>query len=147
MAWIFAVAASALLVLFFFPGRVFVFLLLFVPIAAAGGLYWWWSNSAAASVRSQIRTDARWDPEACPDPKAPIRIAFLNGTGKVVTTLWFRLEAFRSGYSDAVSRGSFSSDKILAVGENYGSCWSFQSAASTFHPKELAWNVDIIDAC
>lgn len=93
-----------------------------------------------------LRTDARWDPEACPDPKAPMRIAFLNGTGKVVTTLWFRLEAFRSGYSDAVSRGSFSSDKILAVGENYGSCWSFQSAASTFHPKELAWKVDIIDA-
>ncbi|HEY4202618.1 MAG TPA: hypothetical protein VGM83_18865 [Devosiaceae bacterium] len=106
-----------------FPRQMGLLAAVFIVGIGALGIYLWAEAQQAANTRSAVTAEAQLAPALCPDPKAPVAIAFTNGNPTTVDAIGFVLEARREGHSGLVYSDFLSSDKIIAPGERSSACW------------------------
>lgn len=147
MEWIVGIGIAVFL-LFRFPKQALSLVAVLVIGAGAVGAYFWLSNLAEARRISKVITEARTDGAICTDAKYPVFVAFENKSGRTLRKVYFNLNGYMPGHSDAkVSNSYLSSDRILADGEIYGACWSFtQPYQSAVVPQALRWEATISSA-
>ncbi|MBP1844666.1 hypothetical protein J2046_002925 [Rhizobium petrolearium] len=88
------------------------------------------------------------DPQRCPDPSTPVAVTFTNTTDRTLQEISFSLIARQSGHSSTIYRAYHRSDKIVAPGESFSTCYglnplSFSNRTIQYNARELDWFAEI----
>ena len=148
MEWV-AIIGLAVVLLFMFPRQFMLTLGALVALAAVGIYYMLDANHRQnerrlAELRS-VEAVASIDQRKCSDPAYPVAINFINKSSRTLTKIWFSLHGYRPRHSEPViNEFSFSSDRIIEPGENYGECRSLTNPPPpSISLDELEWRVKV----
>ena len=150
MAWVIGIGIF-LFLLFAFP-RAMVGLIVLCAVVIGGFLLW--DNiktDARARLRAAVTVTISHDLELC-SPEYPLFIRIHNGSEDTVEKVSFGIVGNRAGYSDPLYDSGYlgySSDKIIASGEGWASCWTLPRTAygtseqrlALYLPETLVWTV------
>jgi hypothetical protein len=109
-------------------------------VGVIGGLVWYQAFRQQAA-ENQVLFAFRYDPGTCP-AGTPIAATIRNTSARTVSSVFFDVVLRRRGFSSETGRlSSIRSDKILAPGEEFSSCYPMPSLRETFDPSELEFEV------
>jgi len=149
MAWVIGIGIF-LFLLFVFP-RAMVGLIILCGVVIGGWLLWDKIKSEErARKRSAVSITVTHDLEMC-SPEHPLLVRILNGADDTVEKVKFGIEGRRAGYSDPLydSFRGYSSDRIIASGAEWASCWALpqkdygvsEQRIALNPPETLVWTV------
>tara|TARA_R100000935_G_scaffold25798_1_gene45628 strand:+ start:1602 stop:2069 length:468 start_codon:yes stop_codon:yes gene_type:complete len=124
VVWIFGVGIG-LTLLFIFPKQMII--LIFCVIVGLG-IFWisvlYKDYKYAKKIESVVML-ATFNDVRC-TAEFPILINFINNNSETLLSINFNLGGYRDGYSapNYNSAISYTSDRILASGQNYEACWN-----------------------
>ena len=150
MAWVIGIGIF-LFLLFAFP-RAVVGLIALCGVGIGGFFLW---NKIETDERNRLRASVTvtvtHDLERC-SLEYPLLVRIHNGSENAVEKVSFGIEGNRAGYSDPLYDSGYlgySSDKIIAGGEGWTSCWTLPRQAygtseqriALYPPETLVWTV------
>lgn len=151
MAWVIGIGIF-LFLLFSFPRAMGG--LIAICGLAIGGFFLWGKLEGDRIAReiAAISITVTYDLGRC-SPEYPLFVAILNGSNRTLEKVSFELEGHRSGYSEPLygrSYSSYSSDRIIASGDGWASCWALPEQAygataqviSLNPPGTLVWTAN-----
>lgn len=143
------VAVPIVLVCFFlFPRPTLIAIASILFVAALVGLYMLLQQSDRNDAASLVHGTSSGT-QGCADPNKPVFVELSNGADRQLNVVRFRLIAKRPGFSTEAYSDYFTSDKIIAPHQTFGSCWALNQyrGLSTLpgkpSPDDFEWSVDI----
>lgn len=82
-----------------------------------------------------VAVTVAYDPERCTSER-PLLSSISNGSNYTVVETSFRIVGHREGYSNSVHTTSISTDRIIASGDSWDSCWPSHYLGSV---SSLVW--------
>lgn len=145
MVWVVGIGLG-LFLLFTFPKQMGALILLLV--LAGAGLFGFITLQEQQRVKERrdreeaIILSAAYDVAQC-SVEYPVLITIRNGYTQTINSLTFELAAYRDGFSSPIYQGiSYESDRIIAPGDTYTSCWTqppLYYGAQETPPEGLTW--------
>lgn len=146
MAW--AIGTVAVVVIILFSRKAGLAAVAFLSLVYFG--LWIFSNQQGTAIPSNrtVEIAASSDPTLCPAAGEPVSVVFKNNADKPLENASFSLTARKSGHSSVVYRASLRSDKIIAPGDSYSTCYglnprSFAISTEAYDPRSLDWFAEI----
>lgn len=144
MRWLLLLAGALLLIVKIWPRALWGVVVVAVLLTAAV-IY---EEKRSQSVLDQIVMEVTYSPEQCPSG-TPLRVTFNNnGTGELEKLL-FSIHARIPGYSSIVTPYTYrqyESEKIIAPGDNYSSCYPVpllsRTPAAELPLESLEWSAE-----
>lgn len=146
MAW--ALGAFAVVLIFLLSRKAGVAAIIFLSLVYLSLWLFYDNQSAGIPSNRSIAITAGSDTRLCPTPGKPISVVFKNASDKSLENAAFSLIARESGHSSVIYRALLRSDKIIAPGDSYSTCYSlnprsFVNSTQVFDPRELDWSAEI----
>jgi hypothetical protein len=150
MAWVIGIGIF-LFLLFAFP-RAIVGLIVLCGVIIGGALLWdKIKTDERARLRAAVTVTVAHDLEQC-SPEYPLFVRINNGSENTVEKVSFGVDGNRAGYSDPIYESDYqgySSDKIIARGDSWSTCWTLPRTAygtseqmlALHLPETLVWTV------
>lgn len=144
MAWVIRIGIFSFL-LFCFPKQMLTFIGGLLLVAGAILAWVWYDDYQSQLARKSLKTEAKYLGYSCKDPKA-VGVMFWNQGKRTVKGIYFRLEAYRQGFSRPVLEDSKSTDLIVEPGAAYVLCWEAPLRFGQALPSdigEFSWSAPV----
>lgn len=151
MAWVIGVGIF-LLLLFAFPRAIVGLIILCVVLIGSYQLWMKIEQDERAKKKASVTVTVNYDLERC-RPEYPLFVRIQNGADDTVEAVSFGVAGRRAGYSNPIYESRFleySSDRIIASGDSWTSCWALPDPAYSASeqkieqnpPETLVWTVE-----
>lgn len=146
MAW--ALGAVAVIMIFLLSRKAGVAMIALLSLVYLGLWLFYDEQSAGMPSNGSVAITVSSDARLCPTPGEPISVVFENTSDKPLENAAFTLIAKKSGHSSVIYRALLRSDKIIAPGDSYSTCYglnprSFANSTETYDPRNLDWSAEI----
>ncbi|RYH06515.1 hypothetical protein [Tropicimonas sp. IMCC6043] len=150
LAWVVGIL-GALFLLFRFPRPSLIFIGGLVTIGVSVAGFFYVRDQLAKQKAAKVEASVAYDLERC-SPEYPLFIGIVNDSADTVEDVSFGVEGHHAAYSDPLYNSGYlgySSDRIIASGEGWGSCWTLPPQAygaseqriAASPPETLVWTV------
>lgn len=146
MIWWLILALLLLIIVKLWPRA--IFFILGAALLVGGGAFLWTRHIDAQ--RAQIEITVTYDSGVCPAAR-PLSVTILNKAAAPLERLSFSVHAKIPGYSRVITPYTYKqyeSDKILAPGESYSSCYALplmsrDAGSATVDNAALEWSATV----
>ena len=157
IAWIVGIGIF-LWLLFSFPKRMGTVMTGgILAVATVAGIliaYFTYSDSKKDQRIAAIEARVEFSSEKC-GKENPLRVGFSNGSNVTIREITFRVKGFRKNYSKPLYDSGylgFSTDRIVAAGEDFSECWRVpnkepgitEKVFSENPPAQLQWTINVV---
>lgn len=120
-------------------------MLILVAIAAIGVYYFsiWAEKENIEQLKKSVLVSVAYDTQSC-STEYPLAVNFRNQGKKTVSSIRWKFEAYRPGYSTNIADYQLrktESDKILKPGESIGFCYQSPQLKRVAKPVDLIWKI------